>query len=92
MRALRKGTHGVRDDRASGAGDGPPDVERCESSSADQAGNRQTQIRLLAGEREVPVPAQLIEVLAEHPRRVGSELVSLRARATASRTCSYRCK
>jgi hypothetical protein len=44
MRALRKGTHDVRDDRASGAGDGPPDVERCES--ADQAGNRQTQMRL----------------------------------------------
>ena len=48
IRALRKGTlHGVCDDRAPGAGDGPPDAERCESSSADH-------IRIEANLRPLP--------------------------------------
>jgi integrase/recombinase XerD len=43
-------------------------------------------------EREVPVPAQLIEMLAEHPRRAGSELVFPSRTGNREQNMLLRCK
>jgi integrase/recombinase XerD len=43
-------------------------------------------------EREIPVPVQLIEMLGEHPRRVGSELVFPSSTGNREQNMLVRCK